>query len=73
VAESGAWMGGIVPYGYRKEGERREARLVVSQRNRPASMPGPFLMAPGDPGTFCWMGWMPKFRSASARWGDIFL
>src|ERR1700686_5237261 len=31
VAEAGAWMGGIVPYGYRKEGERREARLVLCQ------------------------------------------
>jgi len=31
VAESGAWMGGIVPYGYRKVGENRDARLVVSE------------------------------------------
>jgi site-specific DNA recombinase len=31
VAESGAWMGGIVPYGYRKVGEKRDARLVVSE------------------------------------------
>jgi site-specific DNA recombinase len=30
VAEAGAWMGGIVPYGYRKVGEKRDARLVVS-------------------------------------------
>ncbi len=30
VAEAGAWLGGIVPYGYRKEGERREAHLVLS-------------------------------------------
>jgi site-specific DNA recombinase len=30
VAESGAWMGGIVPYGYRKVGEKRDARLLVS-------------------------------------------
>jgi site-specific DNA recombinase len=30
VAESGAWMGGIVPYGYRKIGEKREAHLVIS-------------------------------------------
>src|SRR3954447_16073623 len=30
VAESGAWMGGIVPYGYRKLGEKRDARLVIS-------------------------------------------
>jgi site-specific DNA recombinase len=31
VAEAGAWMGGIVPYGYRKQGERIEARLVISE------------------------------------------
>ena len=31
VAESGAWMGGIVPFGYRKQGENREARLVISE------------------------------------------
>jgi site-specific DNA recombinase len=31
VAESGAWMGGIVPYGYRKTGEKRDGRLVVSE------------------------------------------
>ena len=30
VAAAGAWMGGIVPYGYRKVGEKRDARLVVS-------------------------------------------
>jgi site-specific DNA recombinase len=30
VAEAGAWLGGIVPYGYRKVGEKRDARLVVS-------------------------------------------
>jgi site-specific DNA recombinase len=31
VAQTGAWLGGIVPYGYRKEGEKRTARLVVSE------------------------------------------
>lgn len=31
LAEAGAWLGGIVPYGYRKEGKRREARLVISE------------------------------------------
>jgi len=31
VAESGAWMGGIVPYGYRKVGEKRSASIVVSE------------------------------------------
>ena len=31
VAQSGAWLGGIVPFGYRKEGEKRTARLVLSE------------------------------------------
>ena len=31
VAESGAWMGGIVPYGYRKLGTGRDAHLVISE------------------------------------------
>jgi site-specific DNA recombinase len=31
LAEAGAWLGGIVPYGYRKVGERRNAHLVVSE------------------------------------------
>ncbi|HWR50338.1 MAG TPA: recombinase family protein, partial [Bryobacteraceae bacterium] len=30
VAESGAWLGGIVPYGYRKVGEKAAARLAIS-------------------------------------------
>ncbi len=30
AAESGVWMGGIVPYGYRREGEKRNARIVIS-------------------------------------------
>jgi len=30
VAETGAWLGGIVPYGYRKVGEKASARIVVS-------------------------------------------
>ena len=30
VAAAGAWLGGIVPYGYRKVGEKRDARLVLS-------------------------------------------
>lgn len=29
VAEAGAWLGGIVPYAYRKAGEKRDARIVV--------------------------------------------
>jgi site-specific DNA recombinase len=31
VAESGAWLGGVVPYGYHKVGQKRDARLVVSE------------------------------------------
>lgn len=30
-AEAGAWLGGVVPYGYRKEGEKGDARLIVSE------------------------------------------
>ncbi len=30
VANAGAWLGGIVPYGYRKVGEKRDAHLVIS-------------------------------------------
>ena len=29
-AEQGVWLGGIVPYGYRVEGKKKEARLVLS-------------------------------------------
>ena len=35
VAASGAWMGGIVPYGYRKLGEKRNAHLVISEEPIP--------------------------------------
>jgi site-specific DNA recombinase len=31
VAEAGAWLGGIVPYGYRKAGEKRDARIVICE------------------------------------------
>jgi site-specific DNA recombinase len=31
VAQAGAWLGGIVPYGYRKLGEKNQARIVVSE------------------------------------------
>jgi site-specific DNA recombinase len=31
VAEAGAWLGGIVPFGYRKVGEKRDARLDISE------------------------------------------
>lgn len=30
LAEAGAWLGGIVPYGFRKVGEKRNSHLVVS-------------------------------------------
>jgi site-specific DNA recombinase len=33
VAHAGVWLGGIVPYGYRKEGEKGTARLVVSEES----------------------------------------
>lgn len=32
LARAGAWLGGIVPYGYHVEGKDRDARLVVSER-----------------------------------------
>ena len=32
VAQAGAWLGGIVPDGYRKEGERGKARLILFRR-----------------------------------------
>ena len=35
LARAGAWLGGIVPYGYRKEGEGKEARIVVSEEEIP--------------------------------------
>ncbi|MBL8238352.1 MAG: recombinase family protein [Bryobacterales bacterium] len=35
VAQAGAWLGGIVPYGYRKVGEKRDAHLVVSEDQIP--------------------------------------
>jgi site-specific DNA recombinase len=31
VAKAGAWLGGIVPYSYRKQGENGQARLAVSE------------------------------------------
>src|ERR1700704_2354172 len=30
VAAAGAWLGGIVPFGYRKQGEKRKSHIVVS-------------------------------------------
>lgn len=35
VAQAGAWLGGIVPFGYRRVGEKRDARLVVSEEPIP--------------------------------------
>jgi site-specific DNA recombinase len=35
VAEAGAWLGGIVPYGYRKVGEKRTAQLLISEQPIP--------------------------------------
>lgn len=35
VAEAGAWLGGIVPYAYRKAGEKRDARIVVCEEPIP--------------------------------------
>jgi site-specific DNA recombinase len=34
-AESGVWLGGVVPYGYWKDGEKGEGRLVVSDEAIP--------------------------------------
>jgi len=31
LVREGAWVGGVAPYGYRVEGKRREARLIVSE------------------------------------------
>src|SRR6266852_4507540 len=31
LAEAGAWLGGVVPYGYRKEGEKSQRRIVISE------------------------------------------
>jgi site-specific DNA recombinase len=31
VAQSGAWLGGVVPFGYRKVGQKMAARLVISE------------------------------------------
>jgi site-specific DNA recombinase len=34
-AEAGVWLGGVVPYGYRKEGEKGQGHLVVSDEKIP--------------------------------------
>jgi len=33
VARAGGWLGGIVPFGYRKLGEKGQARLVISEES----------------------------------------
>ena len=35
LAETGAWLGGVVPYGYRKQGDRNASRLVLSEEPIP--------------------------------------
>jgi site-specific DNA recombinase len=35
LAEAGAWMGGVVPYGYRKQGEKGQRQLIVSEEPIP--------------------------------------
>jgi site-specific DNA recombinase len=35
LVEAGAWLGGLVPYGYLKEGERGQARIVVNDERIP--------------------------------------
>src|SRR5258708_2036681 len=34
-AEEGVWLGGVVPYGYRRGGEKGQARLVVTEETSP--------------------------------------
>jgi site-specific DNA recombinase len=35
LARAGTWLGGIVPFGYRKQGERNEAHLVIADDEIP--------------------------------------
>lgn len=35
AAEAGVWLGGIIPFGYRKVGEKRDAQLVISEEPIP--------------------------------------
>ena len=37
LAREGAWLGGLVPFGYRVEGERRARRLVISEQPLPGT------------------------------------
>ena len=34
-AKNGAWMGGVVPYGYRKVGEKEKAHIIPSEEPIP--------------------------------------
>ena len=35
LAKAGTWLGGIVPFGYRKQGERNQARIVIAEDEIP--------------------------------------
>ena len=35
LAEAGAWLGGVVPYGYRKQGEKAQARIGLNEEPIP--------------------------------------
>jgi site-specific DNA recombinase len=37
LAEAGVWLGGVVPFGYRKVGERRSGQLVISESPIPGT------------------------------------
>jgi site-specific DNA recombinase len=37
LAREGVWLGGLVPFGYRVEGERRDRRLVISEQPLPGT------------------------------------
>jgi site-specific DNA recombinase len=37
LVEAGAWLGGIVPYGYRKEGDKRTGQIAVADEPMPGS------------------------------------
>ena len=34
LAEAGVWLGGVVPFGYRKVGEKQDGRLVIGELYR---------------------------------------
>ena len=43
VAEAGVWLGGIVPYGYRRVGEKRDARIIACVRQETSCMKTSFF------------------------------